>query len=114
MSDWGFHGCQIFRHRAHKHIPVFNVLSVATIARNALRGFPYHAGNTQSPAQAEIAVLVPGAVDEIELWLKTTVPGREGDGKGEVAGSRVKIRRKLLAETLLGTSALRESDDLTG
>ena len=61
---------------------------------------------------AEIAVRVPGAVGEIERWMKTIPPSREGERNGEGAG--VKVRRNLFAEPLLCTSSLVEGTDLAG
>ena len=90
---------------AGEHEDVRLFWGVVAVLRNALRGEPGHAGNAQTPAQTERPVTAAGAVAEGERWLEAVTPGWQRNGDGKVAGTCVKVGRKLFSQPFQGSSA---------
>lgn len=82
------------------------------IAGDALRGLATDARDVQPPAEAEGAIAVAGAVDEVDLRLEAVAPGRQGNRDGEVSRSRLQIGCKLLADAFLCAAHFGRDDNL--
>ncbi len=101
-------GYQVFRAGKQKRIAI---ISVPWDPSGSLTA---DAWDAQAPAQAEGAVPIAGAVDEIELWLEPIAPRRERNGHREVPCAGVEIGRECLADTVKGTSPFGQRDHLAG
>ena len=83
------------------------------VTRNALRRRAADAGNAQAPTEAERAVAITRAVEEVELRLQPGASGRYGKRDGEVACACVQVWSERLPDSSQRAAARRESDDLT-
>jgi hypothetical protein len=83
-------------------------------ARHALGRFAADARDAETPTRAEGPVAIPHAVDQVQLWLEAIATWGQGQGHRKVAGTRMEVRGKGLAETAQGATPLGQGDDLIG
>ena len=85
-------GHEILRAGKQEGVALGERPALTKVAWNPSGRLPAYAGDAQPPPQAEKAVPVACAVDEIELRLKSIAPRRQRDWNREVARARVEIR----------------------
>lgn len=96
-----FHRDEVFRPGQDENILGF------VVTGNAFGGLAADAGYAQIPAESKRAVTGAGAVDEIDLGLKTVAPWRESDGNSEIAGAGMEVRLEFFAHAMLRATTFR-------
>jgi hypothetical protein len=88
-----------------------DVLSIG-VPGNAVRGVAADARDAQAPAQAKRSIAVPRAVREMQVRLEAVATGGKRDWYREVAGTRLQVRRKLLANAVQSATPFRQCNNL--